>query len=154
MSRLDTFRWRHKTHRSTTVVCGAQTLTLDAEGLVNEVLDLKTEERMRRNQDRWDYVAMNNDALWAGRITAAEHRVKLARENVNSIERELIRAGDMLRVVEDELKALVAERARYQAAIDGAGANDATAPTEPPKAEPAEPKGADKSSDKQSGKKN
>lgn len=150
---VQSFRWRYLL-ADKAINIGGTTLTLDDEGFVIETVGQALDARLHRNKN-FAYVALNNDALWEKRLSDSSARVESARENCRQVERDAIRANDFLRACEEQHRSLEAERARYQAAIEGAGATGATPtePAEPPKAEASDSKGADKASDKPSGKK-
>lgn len=117
---LETFRWRYLRPGEPTIIVGRQALVLDREGFV-ETKDVSsdTEARMRANGSGFEYVPMNNDALWTGRLGESKQRVDLARLAVLEQERNLMRSNDLLRTCEAQHRDLEAERARYQTAVEG-----------------------------------
>ncbi len=122
MAALNTYRWRYNKPGEAQVIVGKHTLSLDSEGFVEtSLLHPDTEARLKRSAS-FEYVPMNHNALWEGRLKDSQARIEKARAAFVHDERSLARSADLLRTCEEQHRALEQERERYQAAIDGSEA--------------------------------
>ncbi len=133
---MQMFRWVYlKSPSDGAIIVGKQTLQIDSEGFVTTPLDDATEQRLKTLPALFKYVPMNNDALWARRLGESQTRIDAAKADLLRLERELVQRSDFLRTCEAQHAELVAERERYQAALDGASAPESAA-VSAPKVEP------------------